>query len=66
MICKKDLVLFLFSHKTYVLDICLNCLSEAILTNIQNICCLVLMQYSFIISHCHLLSEGFVTFKLLL
>ena len=33
MICKKDHDLFLFSHSTYVLDIC-----EAILTNIQNKC----------------------------
>ena len=31
MICKKDLVLFLFPHRTYVLE-------EAILTNIQNKC----------------------------
>ena len=32
--CKKGLVLFLFPHRTYVLDICRNCLTEAILTNI--------------------------------
>ena len=32
--CKKGLVLFLFPHRTYVLDICRNCLTEPILTNI--------------------------------
>ena len=37
MICKKDIVLFFFPHRPYVLDICQNCLNEAILTNIQNI-----------------------------
>ena len=40
MICNKGLVLFLFPHRTYVLDVCLNRLSEGILINIQNICCL--------------------------
>ena len=29
--CKKGLVLFLFPHRTYVLDICTNCLTEPIL-----------------------------------
>ena len=38
MICKKDHDLFLFFQSTYILDICKNCLTEAILTNIQNIC----------------------------
>ena len=38
MICEKDIVLFIFPRRTYVLDICKNRLSEAILTNIQNIC----------------------------
>ena len=38
MICKKGIVLFLFPHRIYVLDICLNHLTEVILTNIQNIC----------------------------
>ena len=38
LISKKDLVLFLFPDRTYVLDICKNRLTEAILTNIQNIC----------------------------
>ena len=32
MTCKKDLVLFLFPHRIYVLDIFYNCLGEAILT----------------------------------
>ena len=36
LICKKGLILFLFPHRTNVLDIC--DLTEAILTNIQNIC----------------------------
>ena len=36
MICQKGLVLFLFHHRTYVLNICFNRLSEAIITNIQN------------------------------
>ena len=31
LICKKGLALFLFPHRTYVLDICYNRLSEAIL-----------------------------------
>ena len=31
-------VLFLFPHRTYVLDICEYRLTEAILTNIQNVC----------------------------
>ena len=38
LIWKKGLFLFLFPQRTYVLDICKNCLNEAILTNIQNIC----------------------------
>ena len=38
MICKKGIGLFLLPLRTYVLDICSNCLAEAILTNIQNIC----------------------------
>ena len=38
LICKKGPVLFLFPHRTYVLDICLNHLTETILTNTQNIC----------------------------
>ena len=58
MICNKDLVLFLFPHtcRIFVLYFCWNCLSEVILTNIQNIIMLleVLMQYSCPISHnCH-------------
>ena len=45
MICKKDLVLFLFPHKTlcfgYLLDgLTEAILSEATLMNTQNICCL--------------------------
>ena len=38
MICKKGIVLFLFPHRAYVLDMCYDRLAEAILTNIQNIC----------------------------
>ena len=67
VVCKKCLILFLFLHRTYVLDICKNRLSEAILKHIQNICFFkVLIQYSCIIcdyllplkqkfrdSHCH-------------
>ena len=37
MVCKKGLVLFLFLHRIYVLDICKDRLNKAILTNIQNI-----------------------------
>ena len=36
LISKKGLVLFLFPHRTHVLDICENRLTEAFLTNIQN------------------------------
>ena len=31
MICKEDFILFVFPHRTYILDIC-----EAILTNTQD------------------------------
>ena len=51
MICKKDLVLFIFPHRRYVLDIQPQCLSEAILTNIQNICCLKFNAILLHISH---------------
>ena len=61
MISKKYLVLFLLLRRTYVLDICWNCLCEAILTNIQNICCL---KFNAFVINCYLLSEGYVTFKI--
>ena len=35
--CKKSLVLFLFPHRTYVLGIFYNCLTEVILKNFKNI-----------------------------
>ena len=44
MICKEALVLFIFSHRTYVLDIC-----EAILTNPKHVSLKYQVQYSYII-----------------
>ena len=67
LICKKGLVLFLFPHRTYVLDFCKNRLTEAILTNIQNVCFFKVLNTIFLhnLINCYLLSEGFVTVKLI-
>ena len=48
LICKKSLVLFSFPHRTYGLDICKNRLTEAILTNIQNICFFTVLNKLFL------------------
>ena len=65
MIRKKWLVLLLFSHRTNVLDICSNRLTDAILTNNQN------MFFEdkpsilpLFLDKCQLLSERFVSVKL--
>ena len=51
MICTKDLVLFLYSHRLYAFGYLLESVRRAILINIQNILLEVLMQHSSIISH---------------
>ena len=70
-ICKKGFVLFLFPHRTYVLNICYNCLTEAILTNIQNICFFKVLNtlyniLAWFVTDCYLLSEGFVIVRIVI
>ena len=47
LLCKKGLVLCLFPHRTNVFDICYNYLTETILTNVQNIHFLKLLNTIF-------------------
>ena len=67
-ICKKRHFLFWFPHRTYVLDICYNRLSEAILTNIQNICCLKILcnVFAYFLINRHLLSESFFDIQIVI
>ena len=54
---KRDLLLFLFLHIKYVLDICYNRISSKYPKHMLK----HLIQYSCIISDCHLLREGSVS-----
>ena len=48
MISNKGIVSFLFPHRTHVLNICENRLSDAILINIQNIGMFLKVLHTFV------------------